>query len=463
MTRREWIAASAAASMAACGAREKKRPPNIVLIMADDLGYHHLGCYGQEKIRTPHLDRMAQEGLLFTDAYAGCTVCAPSRSALMTGLHTGHTPVRGNEGGLPLPAASVTMAEVLRDAGYATGIFGKWGLGEMGTEGIPTRQGFDEALGPLHQVHAQYYYPEYLWKNEAPLALAGNRNGGQNQYAPDVMVDGAVDFLRRHKDRPFFLYHPSIIPHHEYQAPAEAMAEYTGKFREEPFVREDRGFAAQPQPVAAFAAMVTRLDAHVGRILAEVDSLGLARDTLVIFTSDNGAAGSFQPLVDAFDGSAPLRGFKTDLYEGGIRVPMIARWPGSVAAGRSSHACAFWDYLPTFAALAGASAPASAADGLSFVHALVGRPQTEHDFLYWETTRRGKLVQAVRAGNWKAVRLEPGRPLELYDLAADIAESKDLAGSNPEVVQRIETYLATCREDPPQLVEPGWRKPDLGA
>jgi arylsulfatase A-like enzyme len=454
-SRRDFLAAAIGA--AACSTPHPK--PNIVLIVADDLGYHHLGCYGQSRIRTPNIDRMAAAGLRFTDAYAGCTVCAPSRSALMTGLHTGHTPVRGNDGGLPLPDSSVTIAELLREAGYATGIFGKWGLGEIGTEGIPTRQGFDESLGPLHQIHAQYYYPEFLWKNEEPFFLAGNRNGGQRQYAPDIMVDGAVDFIRRHKNRPFFLYHPSIIPHHEYQAPPDAMAEYAGRFAEQPFVREDRGFAPQSQPVAAFAAMVTRLDRHVGLVLGELKTLAIDRNTLVIFTSDNGAAAVFQPLVDAFDGSAPLRGFKTELYEGGIRVPMIARWPGRVAPDtRCSHPCAFWDFLPTFAELAGAKAPPST-DGISFLPALSGRSQPLHDFLYWETTRRGKLAQAVRAGNWKAIRQQPGAPLELYDLSADLGETKDRAAEQPEVVARIERYLATCRNDPPVLREPGWRKP----
>ncbi|MEZ5399978.1 MAG: arylsulfatase [Bryobacteraceae bacterium] len=456
LSRRHLLAASLAAACA-----NTRRRPNVVLIVADDLGYHHLGCYGQTKIRTPNIDRIAASGLLFTDAYAGCTVCAPSRSALMTGQHTGHTPVRGNEGGLPLPAASVTMADVFREAGYATGIFGKWGLGEMGTEGIPTRHGFDEALGPLHQVHAQYYYPDFLWKNETVFPLAGNRGGAQREYAPDVMVDGALDFIRRHREKPFFLYHPSIIPHHEYQAPPDAMAEYAGKFAETPFVREDRGFAPQPQPVAAFAAMVTRLDTHVGRISAQLNELGLAQDTLLIFTSDNGAAGVFQPLVDAFDGSAPLRGFKTELYEGGIRVPMIAQWPGRIAPGRTAHPCAFWDFMPTFGDLAGA-APPSNIDGKSFAPLFDGRPVTPPDFLYWETERRGELVQAVRMGKWKAVRTAPGASLELYDLDADLGERNNVAASHAAVVVRIESYLATCRHDPPQLVEPGWKKPDLG-
>ncbi len=460
-TRRDLLRTSAAAlTLAGCSRTESK--PNIILIMADDLGYRHLGCYGQRKIRTPNLDRMAAEGLRFTDAYAGCTVCAPSRSALMTGLHTGHTPVRGNDGGLPLPSGTFTMAKMLRDAGYATGIFGKWGLGEMGTEGIPTKHGFDEALGPLHQVHAQYYYPEFLWKNEQPLVLGGNRSGGQKEYAPDVMHQGALDFMTRHQKRPFFLYVPSIIPHHEYQVPEDSLAEYRGKFKEEPFERADRGFAPQPNPVAAFAGMVTRLDRHVGEILERVRSLGLEGKTLVLFTSDNGAASPFRPLIDTFQGSEGFRGFKTDLYEGGIRVPMIARWPGRIRSGAvTSHACASYDLLPTFAELAGAAQPARV-DGLSIAPTLTGGSQAPHEYLYWETNRRKKLVQALRLGDWKAVRHSPEAAVELYDLRADIAESRDVAAASPDVVARVERVFATCHVDPPVLQEPGWKNPDLG-
>lgn len=460
-TRRELIARTAAVlGLAGCG--RGKSQPNIVLIMADDLGYRHLGCYGQKKIRTPHLDRMAAEGIRFTDAYAGCTVCAPSRSALMTGQHTGHTPVRGNDGGLPLPAGSFTMAEMLRGAGYATGIFGKWGLGEMGTEGIPTRQGFDEALGPLHQVHAQYYYPEFVWKNESPLALQGNRNGGQKEYVPDVLHQGALDFLSRHHERPFFLYVPSIIPHHEYQVPEDSLAEYRGRFPEEPFVRADRGFAPQPFPVAAFAGMVTRLDRQVGEILDRIRTLGLDQKTLVLFTSDNGAAAPFRPLIDVFQGSEGLRGFKSDLYEGGIRVPMIARWPGNVpAGGTSQHACASYDLMPTFAELAGVAAPAGI-DGESILPALRGESQRPHEYLYWETTRRGRLAQAVRMGNWKAVRPAPDALVELYDLASDPAESHDIAAANAVTAAKAAQMFQSCHIDPPVLREPGWKKPDLG-
>jgi arylsulfatase A-like enzyme len=222
MHRREFLAAAAGAALAACTEPQvAERPPNIVFIMADDLGYAHLGCYGQKEIRTPRLDAFAKEALRFTQAYSGCTVCAPARSSLMTGMHTGHTPVRGNSGGLPLPAPATTVAEILKQAGYATGIFGKWGLGEAGTEGVPENQGFDETLGPLHQIHAQYYYPEFLWKNGSPLPLPENENGRKGRYAPDAMLGGALEFLRAHADHPFFLYFPSIVPHHEFQVPEE--------------------------------------------------------------------------------------------------------------------------------------------------------------------------------------------------------------------------------------------------
>ena len=459
MTRRAFL--GAAAGLAACGGTPApdapaSRPPNFVFILADDLGYRHLGCYGQDKIRTPNLDRMAAEGMRFTSAYSGCTVCAPARSSLMTGLHTGHTPVRGNSGGLPLPADSTTIAEALRAAGYATGIFGKWGLGGEGTEGVPTRHGFDEFLGPLHQVHAQYYWPEFLFRNEERYPLDGNADGGKGSYAPDVMNEAALDFLDRHADRPFFLYVPSLIPHHEYQVPEEALAEYAGKFPEpEPFIREDRGFEVQDQPAAVTAAMITRLDEHVGQILAKLKQLGIAENTLVIFASDNGAAGSFEPIVTPFDPSGPLRGYKRDLYEGGIRVPAIAWRPGSVPAGSTSdYPWTFWDVLPTAAELAGVEPPAG--DGKSFLRILEGGEQVPPEFLYWESGDSGRLQQAVRTGRWKAVRNAPGEPLELYDLETDLGETTDVAAENPEVVDRIETYLETARVDPPELVEPGW-------
>jgi arylsulfatase A-like enzyme len=415
-----------------------------------------LGAYGQKEIRTPRLDAFAEESLRFTQAYSGCTVCAPARSSLMTGLHTGHTPVRGNSGGLPLPAPATTVAEVLKKAGYATGIFGKWGLGEAGTEGVPEKQGFDETLGPLHQVHAQYYYPEFLWKNGSPLPLPENENGAKGRYAPDVMLGGALDFVRAHAEEPFFLYFPSIIPHHEFQVPEENFREYAGRYEETPFIREDRGFEIQEQPAAAFAGMVTRLDGDVGKLLDEIDRLGLRENTVVFFTSDNGGV-DFEPIDKAFQGNGALRGHKTDLYEGGIRVPMLVRWPGKIEPGVSEFPWAFWDFLPTAAELAGAEAP-EGIDGMSVVPTLLGKEQEPHEFLYWETERAGKLHQAVRMGSWKLVRDAPDGLVELFDLAADPGETTNVAAEHPDVVARIEGYLATARTPPPELEEPGWRQ-----
>ena len=436
-----------------------ERPPNIVFIMADDLGRGHLGCYGQKEIRTPRLDEFAKESLRFTQAYAGCTVCAPSRSCLMTGLHTGHTPVRGNSGGLPLPASSTTVAETLKAAGYVTGIFGKWGLGEAGTEGAPEKQGFDETLGPLHQIHAQYYYPEFLWKNGSPLALPENAQGQKGRYAPDVMLNGAMEFLRAHANERFLLYFPSIVPHHEFQAPEENFREYAGRYEETPFIREDRGFEIQEQPAAAFGGMVTRLDADVGKLLDELDELGLKDNTVVFFTSDNGPV-DFGPIEKAFDGNGELRGHKTELYEGGIRTPMLVRWPGKITPGVSEFPWAFWDFLPTAAELAGVEAP-EGLDGQSVVATLRGQERTPHEFLYWESERAGGLQQAVRMGRWKAIRDAPGQALQLFDLDTDAGETADVAAEQPEVVKRITEYLAAARTPPPELEEPGWLKPEL--
>ena len=466
MKRREFLATAAGVAWS-CGQTSPQsphegaaRPPNIVFIMADDLGYNHLGCYGQTKIRTPRIDRLAAEGLRFTSAYSGCTVCAPARSSLMTGLHTGHTPVRGNSGGLPLPAEAVTVAEVLKDAGYATGIFGKWGLGDAGSDGIPTKQGFDEFLGPLHQIHAQYYWPEFLWRNTEAVRLEGNEQGGKRHYAPDVILQGALEFVRTNKLNPFFLYFPSLVPHHEYQVPDEDLAEYDGQFPEPaPFIREDRGFEIQHKPAATTAAMITRFDRDVGTLLDELSAHGLDENTLVIFTSDNGAAGSFEPIVTPFDPSGPLRGYKRDLYEGGIRVPAIARWTGKIEAGATSDfPWAFWDVLPTLAELAGAETPANL-DGHSIVPTLLGEDQSPPEFLYWEVGSGDVMEQAVRMGNWKAVRLGPGAPLELYDLAQDLGEEKNVAADHPAVVEQIEQYLATARFDPPLAEESGFIRP----
>jgi arylsulfatase A len=468
-----------AARGAACAEPGDQRPPNIVFIMADDLGYAHLGCCGQTKIKTPNLDRMAAEGMRFTQVYAGCCVCAPCRSVLMTGLHMGHTPVRGNSGGIPMRDADVTVAEVLNKAGYATGGFGKWGLGDAGTEGVAHRQGFDEFFGYYDQVHAHSYYPPYLWHNDREYPLPGNSGRESDgltgerrgQYSNDEIMEKAQAFIRRHKDRPFFCYVPSTIPHTELLVPDDSMREYAGRWPEpNPYVTDQKHYSDQLQPRAAFAAMVSRLDREVGRILELLEELGLDENTVVFFTSDNGAQGSGGPDPEFFQAGGPLRDYKGSLFEGGLRVPMIVRWPGRIRAGVvSDHAWYFADVMPTLAELAGVRPP-EGIDGISVVPTLLGKPgQKEHDYLYWEISgfdgktgliRPASLRQAVRMGDWKGVRNRPGTPLELYDLASDVSETTDVAKGHPEVVAKIGAIMAAAHTDPPPQREPpgrdGW-------
>jgi arylsulfatase A-like enzyme len=472
--RREFLKSTLAgglgASLLSCQRKtaDGSTPPNIVYIMADDLGYSDLGCYGQETIRTPNADRLAAEGMRFNQAYAGCTVCAPSRSVLMTGLHMGHTSVRSNPGGVPILPEDVTVAEVLKTADYRTGMFGKWGLGDIGTTGEPRKQGFDEFFGYYHQVHAHYYYPQFLYKNEEQYPLPGNKNNQRGQYSHDVIADQTLEFIRQSKDQPFFCYVPFTIPHLELLVPEDSLAEYRGKFPDKPYVDHRRGhYASQEHSRAALAGMITRMDRDVGRIMALLKDLGLDDNTIVFFTSDNGAA---SPLWkdDFFNSTGGLRGHKQNFYEGGIRVPMIARWPGKIQAGAvSDHIWSFWDFLPTAAELAGAEAP-EGRDGISVVPALLGpeaagRPQQEHEFLYWEMPRYNWKAaefakeiprQAVRMGDWKAVRPEPDGPLELYNLAEDIGETRNVATEKPEVTARIEEYLKTARTQPRPQTQP---------
>jgi arylsulfatase A-like enzyme len=428
------------------------RKPNIVLILADDLGYGDIGPYGQKHILTPNLDRLAAQGRRFTQAYAGAAVCAPSRSVLMTGLHTGHTAVRANAGTIPLRAEDVTVAEVLQGAGYATGGFGKWGLGDAGSAGVPTTQGFKEFFGYLHQIHAHTYFPEFLWHNDRKYPLQGNANGGRGEYSADLIAENALRFIREHRDQPFFLYAAFTLPHGRFEVP-----------NDEPYGSRD-----WPQPEKNFASMVTRLDGYVGRILALLAELKLDRETVVFFSSDNGGVSGEGHDVQRFRSNGPFRGEKATLYEGGIRVPMIVRWPGRVAENTTSDVpWAFWDFLPTVASLAGTRAP-DGIDGVSMLPAIVAAgagasgPGTRdkenvRDFFYWEhqtfdrqksALREAAMIQAVRMGDWKAVRLKPGAPLELYDLKRDVGETSDVAAAHPDLVARIETYLKTARTPP---------------
>ena len=441
-------------------AAESPDGPNIIFIMVDDLGYGHLGCYGQEHIRTPHVDRMASEGTRFTQFYAGHCVCAPSRSTLMTGRHTGHTSVRINGGGSPLLPEDVTVAEVLKQAGYATGGFGKWGLGDHGTTGVPYEQGFDEFFGYLHQVHAHFYYTHFLWRNDSKFRLAENEGLRRNQYSHDVIAEEALDFIRRNRKGPFFLYVPFTIPHFELLVPEDSLDQYRGKFPE-PMQYKGDHYASQPTPRAALAAMITRMDRDVGRVLALLEELHIDDNTIVFFTSDNGG---YRLAEEFFHGNGGLRGGKGDFYEGGLRVPLVVRWPGRVAAGKTDDLVwAFWDVMPTLAELAGAECPAGI-DGVSFADRLLGRPQPIPDrCLYWEKQPQNKgglppWSIAVRKGKWKAVRNKPHLPLELYDLSCDIGEQHDVAKNNANVVEQILEYLKTARtvsrEYPPE--EPTW-------
>jgi arylsulfatase A len=429
--------------------------PNIIFIMADDLGYGHLGSYGQTDIETPELDQLASDGLRYTQAYAGSTVCAPSRSVLMTGQHTGHTTVRGNWGPdgerIPLKDSDVTVAEVLKSAGYTTGMIGKWGLGEPGTSGLPNKQGFDHWFGFLNQHKAHKFYPEYVWRNDRIVYLDENETGQRETYVQDLFLGETLEFIRANKDGPFFLYLPFTLPHTELAAREEMVEKYRGKFDEVVWPAE-LGRPAVPESKATFAGMVSTLDQDVGRIVRELEELGIAENTIVIFTSDNGAANEHGAVSEYFDGSGPLRGIKRDLYEGGIRVPLIVSWPGTIPAGQvddSSHVT-FWDVLPTLAELGGADVPAGLRlDGVSVVPSLLHGATVGNDRpLYWEFRRKPdtSLMQAARWGRWKAVRLSEEAALEIYDLDEDIGETRDVAAQHPELVEKFEAFLNSSRD-----------------
>jgi arylsulfatase A-like enzyme len=448
------IAAAVASATIVVSRQQKPARPNVLLIQADDLGYGDLSAYGQARFQTPSLDRLARNGIRFTQYYAGSTVCAPSRTTLMTGVHTGHAWIRGN-GDIPLRPEDVTIAEMLRAVGYRTGVVGKWGLGTPGTTGQPDRQGFDHAFGFLDHRHAHRQYTDHLWRNGERAATDLDRD-----YVNDLFTRDAAAFIGQADTRPFFLYLNYTVPHAELRAPDDAMVPFRGRFPEKPFenpkadarqtgARADvpsLGYRSQQEPHAAFAAMITRMDRDIGQLSDLLRSRGIERDTLVMFISDNGPhqEGGADPMF--FKSSGPLRGIKRDLYEGGIRVPMIASWPGTIPAGRvSDHPWAHWDVLPTLGDLAGAAVP-SGLDGLSMARALRGQSQPAHDFLYWEFHERG-FQQAVRMGPWKAVRLKKDAPLELYNLASDSGEQREVAAANPDIVAKIEAYLKNARTE----------------
>jgi len=455
------LIAAAGADLAVADSQTAAKP-NIVFIMADDLGYGDLGCYGQARIQTPRLDRLAAEGLRFTDAYAGSTVCAPSRSAIMTGHHTGNTPIRDNHSRgerVALGPEDVTVAEVLQGAGYRTGLVGKWGLGEPETTGIPNRQGFDYFFGYLNQRHAHNFYPEYLWRNEERVPLEGNEeaapdaHGTKGQYAPELLTREALEFVERNQDGPFFLYWAKIRPH----AANQASRHYGPETGEGMPVPTDAPYSDEdwPQPQKNHAAMITQLDADVGKLLDLLDSLGIAENTLVIFGSDNGPHREGGAEPDFFDSSGPLRGIKRDLYEGGIRVPTIASWPGTIAPGTDRTVWAYWDLFPTFAELAGAAVP-EGLDGVSLARLFREgqRPFETRPPLYWEF-HGGGFSQAVRDGDWKLVRNSPDSAPELYNLAEDLGETRDLAAEYPEKTAELTRLLTDLRTPSPHWPVPG--------
>lgn len=456
------------------------RRPNIVFILADDLGYGELGCYGQKKIRTPHIDQLSKDGMRFIQAYAGSPVCAPSRCSLLTGKHTGHAHIRGNdemeergdvwknpaiEGQRPLLPGTQTLASLLKKAGYATGAIGKWGLGGPADSGHPNQQGFDFFYGYLCQRQAHNYYPTHLWRNKTKHVLEGNRYFHPHQrlpkdndpldpesylgfsgkhYAPDLMVDESLKFIRRNRKNPFFLYLPFPTPHMAMQVPEDSLNEYKGKFPDSPY-RGHRHYLPHRYPRAAYAAMITRMDREVGRIVSLLKELGLSENTLIVFTSDNGPTFDVGGVdTQFFNSTGPFRGYKASLYEGGIRVPLVVSWPGKIEKGAvSDQIFTFWDFMPTFADLCQFPTPADS-DGISLMPTLIpqGKRQHQHPYLYWEHWGQ---QQAVRMGPWKGVRFHPSKPVELYNLEKDIGESRNVAPQHPKMVAKITEIFRTAR------------------
>lgn len=451
--------------------------PNIVFILADDLGYRELGCYGQMKIKTPHLDQLAAEGLRLTQHYSGNAVCAPSRCVLMTGRDPGHAWIRNNsemqpEGQKPIPAAEVTIAELLKARGYVTGAFGKWGLGGPGSEGDPLNQGFDRFFGYNCQRHAHSFYPDYLWSNSERVAL-NNRPAvpghaklkagadpadprsydefkGQD-YAPDRIREAALEFITENKERPFFLYYPTTLPHVALHVPDDELTPYLEqRWNDPPFTAAGGGYTPHFTPRAAYAAMISHMDRDVGALLRHLKEAGLEQNTMVVFSSDNGTTHLVQEVdYEFFDSVGDLRGLKGSLYEGGVRVPAIVKWPGHIAAGTSSDfVSGFEDWLPTLLEIAGATdAAPKDVNGISLLQLLQTGSQTEREFLYREFPGYGGQ-QSLRIGHWKAVRqnLEKGQlKTELYDISGDVAEAIDVATQNPEIVRAIELKMKEHR------------------
>lgn len=421
--------------------------PNIVYIMVDDMGPADAGCFGSNVIQTPNLDRMSREGLMISNHYSGCTVCAPCRSVLMTGIHMGRTSVRLNTGGVPLLAEDVTVAEVLKSAGYTTGGFGKWGLGDIGTEGVPEKQGFDQFYGYYHQIHAHRHYPDFLVRNGRKEPLTDSERNTKNGYAPDLIFGEMAAFIRAaaKEGKPFFAYGPWTPPHGNYDFPHEDPLWALYKDR--------KGWSGMEK---GHAAMTSLVDRHLGALFDLVDELGIAEDTVFFFHSDNGSA-----LGESQDkhlgSSGPFRGNKRSAYEGGVRAPLLVRWKGKIRPGRNDDFIASaQDMLPTVAELAGASGHVpDAVTGLSYAPVLLRKaPEKTHDFHYWEWGKwnwkmgkeePGATMQGLRKGDWKLARMRSDAPWELYDLANDIGERNNLADTHPEMVERLAALADKAR------------------
>ncbi len=446
---------------------QRQEKPNIVFILADDLGFGDVGFNGQQLFQTPNIDELARQGMRFSDFYSGTTVCAPSRSALLTGQHSGHTFIRGNigvepEGQYPIADSVFTIAELLQEAGYKTGSFGKWGLGPVGSQGAPNQQGFDEFYGYNCQSLAHRYYPTHLWDNAKKVILKPNGAFENPEiYAPDQIQKKALAFIEQNQDRPFFLFLPYILPHAELAVPNDSLfLLYKGKFPEHPYSGDDYGLGAKPSgyisqdhPRATFAAMVARLDMYVGQVMQKLESLGLAENTIVVFTSDNGPHREGGADPEFFNSGGGFRGFKRDLYEGGIRVPFVVRWPGVVKANSTNDFIgAFWDVFPTFADIS-AIEHSKNVDGISILPTLTAKgTQTDHPYLYWEFHEQGGK-QAIRKGNWKAIRLnamdQTQSTVELYDLLSDPGEKNDIADKHSDLVQQMEVLMDGAHRETP--------------
>lgn len=461
--RKLLIIALAVLSLNACAKKKEAQKPNIIYILADDLGYGDLSCYGQTKFQTPHTDELAATGMKFTQHYTGSTVCAPSRSTLMTGLHTGHTPIRGNkeletEGQFPMAAEYLTVAELLKEKGYTTGAFGKWGLGYIGSEGDAINQGFDYFFGYNCQRMAHRYYPPYLWENDEKYPLEGNDWTNTVTYAPDVVQEKTLEFIETNKDQAFFAYVPLIQPHAEMISKEdEIFKQFSGRWEEGPVkttYASDYGpdivtkhYCLQDEPYATFATMVTYMDNYVGEIVAKLKEEGIYDNTIIMFASDNGPHQEGGHNPDFFKSAGDLRGYKRDLYDGGIRTPFIVSWPGKVEAGSiSDHVSAFWDVLPTVADIVDARVQTT--DGISFLPTLLQKgQQAEHDYLYWEFANKGGR-QAVRIGDWKAVKYNVTKgtsDIEIYNIITDPSEQKDVASAHQELVEKAAKLFKEAR------------------